>query len=109
MARGYDAGKKIKGRKRHIAVDTYGRQLMVNLTTADISNSAGAQQILDTIRKLWAWIKHLIADGAYDRRKLMDEAAFKDFVVEIVRQNLPRSRFQSASPGDGSLSAPSVG
>ncbi len=86
VARGYDAGKKIKGRKRHIAVDTYGRQLMVNLTTADISDSAGAQQILDTIRKLWAWIKHLIADGAYDRRKLMDEAAFKDFVVEIVRR-----------------------
>lgn len=41
-ARGYDAGKKIAGRKRHIAVDTDGRLLMVNLTTADISDSAGA-------------------------------------------------------------------
>ena len=41
--RGYDAGKKIVGRKRHIAVDTDGRLLMVNLTTADISDSAGAQ------------------------------------------------------------------
>ena len=40
---GYDAGKKIVGRKRHIAVDTDGRLLMVNLTTADISDSAGAQ------------------------------------------------------------------
>lgn len=36
--RGYDAGKKIVGRKRHIAVDTDGRLLMVNLTTADISD-----------------------------------------------------------------------
>src|SRR5215210_6889477 len=43
---GYDAGKKIVGRKRHIAVDTDGRLLMVNLTTADISDSAGAQMIL---------------------------------------------------------------
>ena len=85
-ARGYDAGKKIHGRKRHIAVDTDGRLLMVNLTTADIANSAGAQTILDAIRKRWPWIKHLFADGAYDRRKLMDKAAFKDFVVEIVRR-----------------------
>ena len=43
--RGYDAGKKIVGRKRHIAVDTDGRLLAVNLTTADISDSAGAQPI----------------------------------------------------------------
>jgi hypothetical protein len=35
--RGYDAGKKIVGRKRYIAIDTDGRLLMVNLTTADIS------------------------------------------------------------------------
>lgn len=38
--RGFDAGKKIVGRKRHIAVDTDGRLLMVNLTTADISDDA---------------------------------------------------------------------
>jgi len=53
--RGYDAGKKIVGRKRHIAVDTDGRLLMVNLTTADISDSAGAQMILDNVRKRWPW------------------------------------------------------
>jgi Transposase DDE domain len=46
QARSYDAGKKIVGRKRHIAVDTYGRLLMVNLTSADISDNAGAQAIL---------------------------------------------------------------
>jgi hypothetical protein len=66
-ARGYDANKKIVGRKRHIAVDTDGRLLMVNLTTADIADSTGAQAILDAIRKRWRWIKHLFADGAYDR------------------------------------------
>ena len=84
--RGYDAAKKIVGRKRHIAVDTDGRLLMVNLTTADIADSAGAQIILHAIRKRWPWIKHLFADGAYDRRKLMDKAAFEDFVIEVVRR-----------------------
>jgi len=84
--RGYDAGKKIVGRKRHIAVDTDGRLLMVNLTPADIFDSAGAQMILDAIRKRWPWVKHLFADGAYDRLKLMDKAAYLDFVLEIIRR-----------------------
>jgi len=86
VKRGYDAGKKIVGRKRHVVVDTDGRLLAVNLTTADISDSAGAQMILDAIRKRWPWIKHLFADGAYDRGQLMDKAAFLDFVIEVVRR-----------------------
>ena len=86
-SRGYDAGKKIVGRKRHIAVDTDGRLLMVHLTPADISDSAGAQAILDAIRKRWPWVKHLFADGAYDRLKLMDKAAYLDFVLEIIRRS----------------------
>ncbi|MDP7534157.1 MAG: IS5 family transposase [SAR202 cluster bacterium] len=84
--RGFDGGKKITGRKRHIAVDTDGRLLMVNLTPADISDSAGAQTILDAIRKRWPWLKHLFADGAYDRGQLMDKAAFLGFVIEVVRR-----------------------
>jgi len=51
--RGYDAGKKIVGRKRHIAVDTDGRLLMVHLSPAGISDGAGDQAILDGIRKRW--------------------------------------------------------
>lgn len=85
--RGFDAGKKIVGRKRHIAVDADGRLLAVNLTTADISDSAGAMPILDAVRKRWPWVKHFFADGAYDRRKLFDKAAFLDFVVEVVRRS----------------------
>ena len=45
------AAKKTVGRKRHIVVDTDGRLLMLNLTTADVSDSAGAQLILDGVRK----------------------------------------------------------
>ena len=84
--RGYDANKKILGRKRHVAVDTDGRLLMVNLTTADISDSAGAQMILDAIRRRWPWLKHFFADGAYDRGQLMDKAAFLGFVIKVVRR-----------------------
>ncbi|BBK44259.1 hypothetical protein STVA_42790 [Allostella vacuolata] len=59
---------------------------MVNLTTADISNSAGARKILDAIRQRWPWMKHLFADGAYDRRRLLDKAACRDFAIEIVQR-----------------------
>lgn len=91
---GYDAAKKTKGRKRHIAVDTDGRLLMVNLTMADLSDSAGAQAILDAIRTRWPWVKHLFADAAYDRLKLMDKAAYLDFIVEIVRRSEAQKGFK---------------
>jgi transposase len=91
---GYDAAKKTKGRKRHIAVDTDGRLLMVNLTPADLSDSAGAQAILDAIRTRWPWLKHLFADAAYDRLKLMDKAAYLDFVVEIIRRSDAQKGFE---------------
>jgi transposase len=83
---GFDAAKKIAGRKCHIAVDTDGRLLLVNLTTADIPDSAGGQAILDPIRKRWPRVKHLFADGAYDRATLIDKAAFLDFVIKAVRR-----------------------
>jgi transposase len=85
-ARGYCPAKKVVGRKRHIAVDTDGRLLMVNLTTGDIADGTGAQPILDALRKRWPWMKHLFADGACDRRQLLGKAAFLDFVIEVVRR-----------------------
>ena len=93
-ARGFDGGKKTIGRKRHVVVDTDGRLLMMNLTPADISDSAGAQIILDAIRKRWPWMKHLFADGAYDRAQLMDKAAFLDFTVEVVHRIEKEQGFQ---------------
>ncbi len=60
---------------------------MVNLTPANLSDSAGAQAILDAFRRRWPWVKHLFADAAYDRLKLMDKAAYLDFVVEIIRRS----------------------
>ena len=92
--RSYDAGKKIVGRKRHIAADTGGRLLMIHLSSADISDSAGAQPILDAIRKRWPWVKHLFADGAYDRLKLMDKASHLDLVIEIIRRSDQQKGFE---------------
>jgi putative transposase len=59
---------------------------MVNLTTADIADSAGAQAVLDALQKHWPGIKHLFADSAYDRRQLLDKAASLDFTVEIIKR-----------------------
>ena len=86
-SRGFDGAKKVVGRERHIAVDTDGRLPMINLTTRDIADSTGAQAVLDALRKRWPWIGHLFADGAYDRRQMLDKAAFLDFAVEIVRRS----------------------
>ncbi len=84
--RGYDGAKKIVGRKRHVAVDTDGRLLMVNITTANIADSAGAQAVLDAIHTRWRWVRHLFADSAYDRRQLLDKAAFLGFTLEIIKR-----------------------
>jgi putative transposase len=82
----YDAAKRMKGRKRHVAVDTDGRLLMVNLTEADVQDAAGAEAIVKAIRRRWPWLRHLFADGAYDRGKLMSAAAYRDFTLEVVRK-----------------------
>jgi transposase len=92
--RGYDAGKKVVGRKRHIAVDTDGRLLMVNLTTADISDSAGAQAILDGIRKRWPVGQAPVRRRRLRPLKLMDKAAYLDFVVEIIRRSDDQKGFE---------------
>jgi transposase len=67
------------------------------LTSADISDSAGAQTILDAIRKRWLWVKHLFADGADDKLKLMDKAAYLDFLVEITRRSDHQKGFEVLS------------
>lgn len=92
--RGYDAHKKISGRKRHIAVDTDGRLLAVHLTPADIADSAGAQLVLDALVKRWPWVKHLFGDAAYDRLTLLDKAAYLDFTLEVVRGLQGQTGFQ---------------
>jgi putative transposase len=69
--RGYDAAKKIKGRKRHILVDTLGLLLAVLITRADVSDADAAQELLQTIyQSQFPRLRVIWADSAYNRKKL---------------------------------------
>lgn len=57
--RGYDAGKKVKGRKRHIITDTSGHLVGAQVHTADIQDRDGAPGVLASIRYLFPWLRHV--------------------------------------------------
>ena len=63
--RGYDGGKKIKGRKRHLRVDPQGNLLKNSIHPADIHDRAGAEILLEGLRHLFPAIKPVWADTAY--------------------------------------------
>ena len=67
---GYDAGKKVKGRKRHILVDTLGLLLNVVVHPADVQDRDGAFHLLRRARRLFPFIEHIFADGGYAGRKM---------------------------------------
>ncbi len=67
---GYDAGKKVKGRKRHILVDTLGLLLNVVIHPADVQDRDGALHLLRRARRLFPFIEHIFADGGYAGRKM---------------------------------------
>jgi transposase len=62
---GYDAGKKINGRKRHLLVDTLGLVLGVIVTPADCPERAGAQQVLQQVGGWFKELRKLWVDGGY--------------------------------------------
>jgi len=63
--RGYDAGKKVKGRKRHILTDTLGLMVEAVVHTADIQDRDGGPLVLKKSRARFPFLTHLFADGAY--------------------------------------------
>jgi putative transposase len=70
--RGYDAGKKVTGRKRHIAVDTLGLILAVVVHAADLQDQDGARLLLEKLREPFRRLKVVFADAAYKRNGLPD-------------------------------------
>ncbi len=70
--RGYDAGKKINGRKRHIVTDTIGLLLDAEVHSADIQDRDGAPLVLRKIDKLFSWVETIFADSAYAGDKLAE-------------------------------------
>ena len=67
---GYDAGKKIKGRKRHILTDTDGNLVHAVIHAADIQDRDGAPLVLAEIIRRFPWLRHVFADGGYAGNKL---------------------------------------
>jgi putative transposase len=84
---GYDAGKKIKGRKRHIVTDTLGLMLFVLVHAADIQDRDGAVDLVRAIRHRFPWLRHLFADGGYAGDKLATAlAGLGRWTLEIVKR-----------------------
>ncbi len=86
--RGFDAGKKIMGRKRHIVVDTLGLLVGVVVHAADIQDRDGAPAVLKSILKRWPWLRHVFADGGYAGPKLRGALQkIGTFTMEIVKRS----------------------
>jgi transposase len=86
--RGYDAGKKIKGRKRHILTDTIGLPLGMIVHPADVQDRDGAPDLLASVRSLYPWLSHVFADGGYAGDKLKDAIEhLGDLTIEIVKRS----------------------
>ena len=86
---GYDAGKKVEGRKRHIVVDTLGLLLLVMVGPANVQDRDGARPLLQAVLKLYSQLGKIWADGGY-AGKLVDwfktEVGQRTCVLEIVRR-----------------------
>ena len=72
---GYDAGKKIKGRKRHVAVDTIGLPLALQVHAADVQDRDGAPAVIAALMATMPSVAKVFADGAYGGPKLMTALA----------------------------------
>jgi putative transposase len=86
-SRGYDAGKKIKGVKRHILVDTMGFLLVVAIQSASLQDRDGAKQVMKELKGTWKKVVKVFGDGGY-RGKLIEWAKQKTKIdLEIVKRN----------------------
>jgi transposase len=86
--RGYDAGKKITGRKRHILVDTCGFLIGLVVHPADVQDRDGAPWLLASIRHTHPWLRHVFADGGYAGEKLRSVLArLGKWTIEIVKRS----------------------
>jgi transposase len=85
-SRGFDAGKKINGRKRHIVVDTIGLVLVVMVTAASVQDRNGGESILECLHRALGSVRHVFADGG-DQGALVDLAKRSwEILVEVVKK-----------------------
>lgn len=86
---GYDAGKRIKGRKRHLLVDTLGLLLGIELTPASTPERAGAQTLLQRVLKGFAGLALMWVDGGYTGENFADwvRGIAPGLEVEVVKRS----------------------
>jgi putative transposase len=96
--RGYDGGKMVKGRKRHILVDTMGLLLLVVVTGANVQDKAGARLVLAKIKEGFRRLKLIWVDGGYTSDPLqawLDELRPKHRVmIEVVKRSDQQKGFK---------------
>ena len=83
--RGYDAGKKINGTKRHIAVDTTGLLLTVVITIASVQDRDAATPLLQNLRRAFPQITLVRADGGYAGKLVSWAKTTLRLTLEIIR------------------------
>jgi transposase len=84
-SQGIDAGKKIKGRKRHIATDVLGLLLVVVVTAASVQDSVGGQQVLDHLAAAHPSVSMVWVDGGYNNA-VIRHGAQRGIHVEVVKR-----------------------
>ena len=82
---GYDAGKKVKGRKRHLVVDTLGLLLAVSVTAASVQDRDAALPVMDTAMAKYASVETLFVDAGYAGRCAETLSQSHDIQVQVVR------------------------
>ena len=86
--KGYDAGKKVSGIKRHIAVDTQGLPHAVAITTAEVTDRSGALQALERAKSGLGRVESVLADGGYTGRPFADGVKnCLGATVQVVKRN----------------------
>src|SRR5215208_6937217 len=84
--RGWDAAKRLKGRKRHIAVDTDGLLLGILVHAADIQDADGLGDLLKRLKSLYVWLRAVFADSIYNRLAALLACYLAGLVLIIVRR-----------------------
>ena len=99
---GFDAGKKIKGRKRHLVVDALGLLLAVSVTAACVQDRDGAHPVIRQAMEKYPTIQTLFADGAYAGQCAQTVSQCHGVAVQLVRHPANRNvgRFVNAQQPD---------
>jgi putative transposase len=86
-SRGYDAGKKVKGRKRHLLVDILGLVLVAWISSADVQDRDATAAVLPLAAEQFPMLQKIWADGAYEGPRVEQIAQQSRIEVEVVKRS----------------------